>query len=105
MATEGPRRSTRVRTQVKSYADEQAEERDNAVKAKAPKGKRKSIPDDGDDEARKPAKKTKRAAKSTDANDDATASNVLDNEVNKGLFTPQSDIAIRVSKNAVIQQT
>jgi hypothetical protein len=51
MATEGPRRSTRVRTQTKSYAQEQAEERDNAAQAKISKGKRKSIPDD--DEAKR----------------------------------------------------
>ena len=74
MAAEGPRRSTRVRTQVKSYADEQAEERDNAVKAKASKGKRKSITEDNEVEDTKPAKKVKKSANSTDNNDDATAS-------------------------------
>lgn len=72
MATEGPRRSTRVRTQVKSYADEQAEEGDNAVKAKTSKAKRKSNADDDEVETKKPSKKAKKAAKSTGVDDDGT---------------------------------
>lgn len=75
MATDEPRRSTRVRTQVKSYADEQAEERDKVVKAKASKGKRKSNADDDEVQTKKPAKKAKKAAKSTDVDDDTTATN------------------------------
>lgn len=78
MVTEGPRRSGRVRTLVKSYADEQAEEidRGKAAKAESSKRKRETTPDEDEDvpSTKKPAKKTKKAAKSTHADETATTS-------------------------------
>lgn len=51
MATEGVRRSTRKRIQVKSYAEEQAEDSAVAIEAAPPKRKRKAPSNnDGDDE-------------------------------------------------------
>lgn len=71
MATEGSRRSTRVRTQVKTYAEEQA---DNVVKAAAPKRKRKSDTADEEVESKKPAKKTKEAPKPNGPDDSVAVS-------------------------------
>ena len=63
MAVEEPRRSGRVRKPVKSYADEQNEEKHVALAAPS-KGKRKrKAADDADDEADEVPKPTKKASK------------------------------------------
>ena len=73
MATEGLRRSTRIRKPVKSYAAEQAEEDEAPLKAAPTKRKRKAATDGDDDEdsvdTAKPAKKAPKKAKSTKQNE------------------------------------
>ena len=76
MATEGLRRSTRVRKQVKSYADEQAEYNAVVFDAAPPKRKRKAPVDDHDSiEIAKPAKKpTKKSKEEGDAKGEGASS-------------------------------
>jgi hypothetical protein len=59
-----------MRTQVKTYAEEQAED----VVKPAWKRKRTSDPDDEEAETKKPAKKTRKAVKSNDTDENASAS-------------------------------
>ena len=71
MATQEPRRSGRVRKQVKSYADEQAED---VATASSSKRKRDTTQDEEEAPKKKPNKKTKQAQKSTDADEATTIS-------------------------------
>lgn len=94
MATEGPRRSTRVRTQVKSYAVKQAEEHDG-------KRKRKLDPTDADVDTEKPAKKNKKTAKSTDAEGVASSSAPMRTQSNSSWHGDAAERRIAVKNRNV----
>lgn len=87
--TEGPRRSTRSRKQVKTYAEEQAEQNDVATHTIPQKGKRKK-PIDSDEETKvfKPEKSTKKASKkkkTEEESSDEQDENIGKTRVRKGV--------------------